>query len=406
MEIITGDALEELRKMPDNSVDSVVTDPPAGISFMGKSWDSDRGGSTQWIEWLTEVMRETLRVLKPGGHAFVWAIPRTSHWTGTAIERAGFQIRDVVTHLFGQGFPKSLDISKAIDKAAGAERDVIGRGKAGKSSIGQETRVIQGARPTVRDGSDFNVTAPSTPDAKLWDGWGTALKPAAEFWILARKPLSEKTVAGNVLKWGTGGLNIDGCRIGVDTRFNPPTHKAATAATAAMGDFSNCKGEGTLATGRFPANVILDPQAGELLDGQTGDLGKSAGGEPLSGEVNRHGKYGSRIRARTGVGVGLGDSGGASRFYYCAKASVSERNAGVDGRNTHPTVKPIKLLTYLIKLITPPGGIVLDTFMGSGSVGCAALTGGFDFIGIDSDPVSVEIARQRLAAVPSQLELE
>ena len=202
--LILGDCIEKMREMAENSIDAIVTDPPAGISFMNKKWDTH----DNFIPWLTEVMRECLRVLKPGAHALVWAIPRTSHWTATAVENAGFEIRDVVTHLFGSGFPKSLDISKAIDKAAGA------RGHDGtRFNAAGDGEKSNGGSKFRSDHPEYVKPEAATPDAKKWQGFGTALKPAAEFWILARKPLSEKTVAANVLKHGTGGLNIDGCRV-------------------------------------------------------------------------------------------------------------------------------------------------------------------------------------------------
>lgn len=203
-----GDCLEVMRSLPENSVDAVVTDPPAGISFMNRSWDSDKGGRTQWVSWMTDVMAECLRVLKPGGHALVWALPRTSHWTATAIEDAGFEVRDVITHHFGSGFPKSANISKYLDKMAGAEGEVV---KQFDATYGiNKTRVAQGYRPNEVAPSVHR--APATDLAKQYDGWGTALKPASEHWILARKPLIG-TVAANITQWGVGGLNIDGCRI-------------------------------------------------------------------------------------------------------------------------------------------------------------------------------------------------
>lgn len=381
MKIIHGDSLEELKKLPENSIDSLVTDPPAGISFMGKKWDDDKGGRDQWIAWMSEVMTECKRVLKPGAHALVWAIPRTSHWTTTAIENAGFEIRDVVTHLFGSGFPKSLDISKAIDKEAGATREVTGTKDVGPDMRGgnfenAEGRMIQ------------NITAPSTPNAKKWSGFGTALKPAAEFWILARKPLSEKTVAKNVLKWGTGGLNIGASRIeATDQHVLDAAVKRMTGNESLGWKNTSTKGiQPNSAVGRFPANLILDEVAAEMLDEQTGTL--------ISG------KPGIRKKDWSGYATGLkkleketgfGDSGGASRYFYCAKVSPSER-----GDSFHPTMKPQKLMQYLIRLITPPGGTVLDPFMGSGSTGLAAKTLGLDFVGIEKEREYVDIAIKRI----------
>lgn len=356
MQLIHGECLEKLKELASNSVDSLVTDPPAGISFMGKDWDGDKGGRDAWIAWMTEVMGECLRVLKPGAHALVWAIPRTSHWTTTALENAGFEIRDVVTHLFGTGFPKSLDVSKAIDKAAGAEREVICQ----KAYSNQDTRgnpisETGGRGPGL--GQDkprlqLDITAPATDSAKQWQGWGTALKPACEFWILCRKPISEKTVAANVLKWGTGALNIDASRIGTDKR-HPGNYTAGNDG----GTWANRYGSVDKSTfdsnqGRFPANLVLDEEAAAALDKQSG----------------------------------------ASRFFYVAKASKADKGAD----NTHPTVKSTALMSYLIKLVTPPNGLVLDPFMGSGSTGVAAQREGFHFTGIEKDDSYFSIAVKRI----------
>jgi site-specific DNA-methyltransferase (adenine-specific) len=214
IKILHGDCIEVMRGMSDNSVDSIVTDPPAGISFMGKNWDKDKGGRLHWISWMAEVASECLRVIKPGGHALVWAIPRTSHWTGMAWDDAGWLPRDKIYHCFGSGFPKSLSVSKEIDRIAGAEREVIGKGKSGSpnshNNYNIKTDVDNGG---YEFGGEYTYTAPATPEAKRWDGWGTAMKPAIEEWWLFRKPF-KGTVAENVLEWGTGGINIDGCRVG------------------------------------------------------------------------------------------------------------------------------------------------------------------------------------------------
>ena len=256
-----GDCLELLRALPDNSVDAVVTDPPAGIAFMSRSWDRDKGGRDEWIAWLTEIMREAFRVMKPGAHGFVWALPRTSHWTGMALEDAGFEIRDSFHHLFSTGFPKSLDASKAIDARLGAERAVVG--------IKQVSRVMRAsgdyAGGSVRAG-EVPATEPATEPAKKWSGWGTAVKPAHEVWWIIRKPL-EGTVAENLMKWGVGALNIDGTRIG----FASDGDKAAAAQRACQDQnagrsaYSNFNdGPGSLAPyldgldkGRWPANLLL-----------------------------------------------------------------------------------------------------------------------------------------------------
>lgn len=434
-----GDCLDWLRTLPDASADALVTDPPAGIGFMGKDWDGDKGGRAQWVAWLTSIMRECNRVLKPGAHALVWALPRTSHWTATAVEDAGFEVRDVVTHLFGSGFPKSLDVGKAIDARVGAVREVVGT-KRGTTSA-ETGRGMPGKATGMKQvGCDVPITAPATPEAAQWSGWGTALKPASEHWILARKPLAG-TVAANVLAHGVGGINVDGCRI---AGAKPDTTRGAGGA---HGTLHPIGAQGRIVDdglGRWPANIILShaPEckaecahgcAVATLDEQSG-ISTSSGGASLGRLGER--TFGSfaldRIAANTG---GLGDTGGASRFFYVAKASRSERSAGCDGlpwragssnargytddvargvdrnrptANHHPTVKPLDLMRYLVRLITPPGGLVLDPFTGSGSTGCAAVLEGFRFAGCEREAEYVEIARARIAhhrAIPQQRSL-
>ncbi len=330
MKLLNGDCLEVLRTLPDDSLDSMVTDPPAGIAFMGKDWDKDKGGRDGWIAWMTEVMRECNRVLKPGAHALVWAIPRTSHWTMTALEDAGFEVRDVVTHLFGTGFPKSLDVSKAIDKAAGAERPVIGIHPNAASSLGNGINMDGGkAHETVP------LTAPATPEAQRWQGYGTALKPACEFWVLCRKPLGEKTVAANVLKHGTGGLNIDGARIGVaDDEPNKRRATGDNGGADSLFGVGNSTRPATLSQGRFPANLVLshsegcgdvcaDDCAAKALDEQSGVLTSGSRKPGVRKGLGYHGAEGDG-----GPGL-VGNIGGASRFFYVAKATKSDRNSGV-----------------------------------------------------------------------------
>jgi len=542
MELIEGDCLEELKKIPSDTIDSMVTDPPAGIAFMGKDWDKDKGGRDGWIKWMTSVMKECHRVLKPGAHAFVWALPRTSHWTATALENAGFQIRDIVTHVFGSGFPKSHNISKGIDKAAGVEREILGY---------------------------------------RWDGWGTALKPASEHWILIRKPLSEKTIADNVLKHGTGGINVDASRIGSEVRHNMQKDTKSWSGNNWSGAPQKNSGEIKTVKGRFPANFICSGEARKMLDEQSGKLisGGKKGKKYISGS-----DADTVLSMNKGFGgICLSDQGGASRFFYngfsveddvlnhscktlnainvvlflrtinqtieksvqinadttqkeklaqivksvgikcntctthiaqelvkiknsdfksevlpairdcigslknstliqslaltvenlestdttqiiqnlsqlfgcalfaidentnsenhrkelglekvtrflySAKASKSERNTGCEGlgkknptqeyrmnavegdprkpakctgneavANHHPTVKALKLMKYLITMITPRGGTVLDPFMGSGSTGVACNTLGVDFIGIEKEQEYFEIASKRI----------
>lgn len=343
MQLLKGDCIDNMKNFDENSVDSIVTDPPAGISFMGKEWDSNKGGSKQWIKWMTDVSEEMLRVLKPGGHGLVWAIPRTSHWTATALEVAGFEIRDVITHLFGTGFPKSQNIGKKIEN---------------------------------------------------YDGWGTALKPASEHWILIRKPLSEKTIVKNVLKHGTGGINIDASRIGDNPGYSYPNGAGGNSFSIGGGVDGTRTDPVSSTQGRFPANLILDEEAGEILDEQSlaggmhGAGNKRSGGE--SEQVGKGGLLG--VGNHDGNGARFGDTGGASRFFYCPKASKKDKGAD----NTHPTVKNTKLMEYLIKMVTPPNGTVLDPFMGSGSTGVAAIRLGFDFIGIEQSNEYLAIAYQRI----------
>lgn len=399
-----GDCLEVLKTFDSNSLDSLVTDPPAGISFMGKDWDHHKGGRDQWIKWMSDVMTEALRVLKPGAHGLVWALPRTSHWTATALENAGFEVRDVITHLFGSGFPKSLDISKAIDKAAGKERtEIIGKKHCGLHHRGgSNTFTDDKWKAENRDGDYVNITAPSTPEAKQWQGFGTALKPASEHWILVRKPISEKTVAANVLKWGCGGLNIDGSRISSNgdhkRPFQPTNHDRDRYGKQSSFMPTN-------ADGRFPANLILshNPDCDdtcsegcavkELDDSVKGRMPQPAGnkktskiGTGINVKFNKE-SVGDASRFQLG-----GDPNTASRFFYCAKASKADRGE----ENGHPTVKATKLMSYLCRLVTPPNGTILDPFMGSGSTGKAAKLEGFKFVGIEQSPEYFEIAKKRL----------
>lgn len=396
--MILGDCLEELQKITECTIDALITDPPAGISFMGKEWDSNKGGRDQWITWLTEVASECLRVMKPGAHGFVWALPRTSHWTATALENAGFEVRDIVTHLFGTGFPKSLDVSKAIDKATGVERTEGARewrgGKRSSNKLGGGSGQENGTTTLIK------YDTPATSLAKQWEGWGTALKPASEHWILIRKPCSEKTVAKNVARWGTGGINIDASRIeATDQDQLVKNWDRETRADIRGGNFKTSKAAGLLnrwpaPKGRFPANLIIDEAAAELLDEQSLAGGMHSAGQKRKPGTAKQDAANSLFLADKGSpnnGIRFGDIGGASRFFYVAKASKSERGDG----NNHPTVKALKLMEYLIRMITPPGGVVLDPFMGSGSTAVAAKNLGFQFIGIEKQAEYFEIAEAR-----------
>lgn len=384
-ELHQGDCLEIMSTMPDNSVDAIVTDPPYELGFMGKGWD--KSGIANSVE----MWREALRVLKPGGHLLAFSGSRTYHRMVCAIEDAGFEIRDQIMWLYGSGFPKSLDVSKAIDKAAGAEREVIGGNPNHRavSGVGYDG-VYQGGNT----GSAF-ITAPATDAARQWQGWGTALKPAHEPICVARKPLVG-TVTANVLEYGTGALNIDGCRVSVSDgddiyAKNPNTKGGFGHAGASVYGDSHGAPVYNPAAGRWPANVIHDGSE-----------------EVVAGFPNSNGSGKARTLKRgkrNGDGFGMSDqhgelrdagTGSAARFFYCAKASKCDRDEGLEGRNYHPTVKPTALMRYLVRLVTPPGGIVLDPFMGSGSTGKAAMLEGFRFVGIDMTPEYVEIAQARI----------
>jgi site-specific DNA-methyltransferase (adenine-specific) len=377
-----GDCIEVMRQLPDNSVDAVVTDPPYLLDFMGKGWDSADG-----IAGKPEVWKEALRVLKPGGHLLAFGGTRTWHRLAVAIEDAGFEVRDSVAWMYGSGFPKSHDVSKAIDKRAGVEREKVridAREVRNPKAIGNGTDGMEGGtRPWIeaameRGYHEKDSSIPATPAAEQWQGWGTALKPAHEPIVVARKPLIG-TVAENVLTHGTGALNIDGCRIGTQEMMK--TQGAGTGVVVSKSDsMAGAHYErinaGTV-TGRWPANVILDePQAAEL-DKQSGVSKDGVAGARTGAANGYEGGWGGQPEHRNGYG----GQGGASRFFYVAKASKKER-PNVDGV-AHPTVKPMALMRYLVRLVTPPGGTVLEPFAGSGTTIEAALEEGFNVIGIE-----------------------
>jgi site-specific DNA-methyltransferase (adenine-specific) len=340
--LLVGDNAIWLKKIPDNSIDSIVTDPPAGISFMGRGWDTDKGGRDHWIAWMQEVATECKRVLKPGGHAFVWAIPRTSHWTATAWENAGFEIRDVVAHIFGSGFPKSLNIGKAVDKLQGNERETVGI----QTNIANKGNNNDGRYSWNTEGQKRLDSIPITKGTSEWEGWGTALKPAREDWLLMRKPLSEKTVAENVLKWGTGGMNIDESR--VENTGKSTLRPLGKSAYQKGGGIVNGGVAGTHEVesefggghdgGRFPANLILEDceEVRECFpDTKSGLMKQHIDG----GKYNVYGKMYPRDVET------IGDSGNASRFFksiiYQAKSSKSERTNRGTITNTHPTTNAL-----------------------------------------------------------------
>lgn len=388
--VVRGDSLEVLGSFPDDSMDSVITDPPYALSFMGKDWDALHPDPLIW--------KECLRVLKPGGHLLSFGGTRTYHRLACDIEDAGFDIRDSIAWLYGSGFPKSMDISKAIDKAAGAEREVVGR-KTGRAAApvhnitGGKFNDTTGAAQDTDIGA---ITAPATDEAKQWEGWGTALKPAFEPIIVARKPF-KGTLVPNVLAHGTGGLNIDACRVeGIkDVPASPRRAKQGVT----FGELGNDPGTGSgwdPNVGRWPTNVVMDEDQAETLDEQTGvlksGLMKAGTKEKVGADV--YGTYESEgMKQDT-----YGDSGGASRFFpvfkYQAKAPAKERPK-VDGI-AHPTVKPLGLMRWLVKLVTPEGGTVLDPFAGSGTTGEAALLEGMNCVLIERDAAYVPLIVTRI----------
>ena len=494
MKIIHGDCLEELKQLPDSSVDAVITDPPYGLSntkpaqvfeilgrwvngdtshvpekrggFMGKDWDSFVPPPAVW--------QECMRVLKPGGHMAVFAGARTQDLMGLSIRLGGFEIRDALGWIYGSGFPKSHDIGKAIDKRPGvhhhrefaahlkerreaaglsrqdvservvgtrsgacwnwehhqfpkyewwpALRDLLGLdearwgqivAEADREVVGSSTNGIAGGtgEHAGKPGSygfrkEFNLTTPATSEAQRWDGWGTALKPAIEPIILARKPL-DGTVANNVLAHGVGGLNIDACRVGTTVETWPKTrmyggNPSEVAFTKTSGDAVSAQPTGEAPAGRFPANVLLDEHAAKEMDKQSGVLKGRVG-------MTKHGSgtnsvYGTYERsAQSLVTDGHADSGGASRFFpvfkYQAKAPKRERPVieREDGSKIqHATVKPLALMEWLVSLIVPPGGVVLDPFAGTGTTLQAAINKGFRPIGIEQDADYIQLIHQRL----------
>jgi DNA modification methylase len=427
---MVGSCLDRMRELPDASVDAVVTDPPYELGFMGKSWDSSG------IAFNADVWAECLRVLKPGGHLLAFGGSRTWHRIAVAVEDAGFQIRDSVAWLYGSGFPKSLDVSKAIDKAAGVEREVMTETVAdifGEREEQQETTDRREDGTTYGLGHSGKVLSGEaiTDDAVKWQGWGTALKPAFEPVIVARKPLVG-TVAANVLEFGTGALNIDGTRIGTSDNLNGGAYaekgNRAVSQSLTTGSGMNMPGA-TVATpfeqpaGRWPSNVVLDEFTAGLVDEQSGAL-HGRGNVKITKRAKAF--FGSAGQTQTDTQY-INDAGGASRFFYVAKASKRDRNEGLDDlqevetgamagnltdgqrlsgngqpiatpkrQNFHPTVKPTDLMRQLVRLVTPPGGVVLDPFTGSGSTGKAAILEGFEFIGCELTEEYLPIIEGRL----------
>jgi DNA modification methylase len=406
--ILIGDCTVRLGELPDNSVDSVVCDPPyhltsivkrfgaenaapakvgatgayarASKGFMGQTWD---GGD---VAFRPETWAEVLRVLKPGGHLIAFSGTRTYHRLACAVEDAGFEVRDMLSWLYGSGFPKSHDVSKGIDRMAGAEREVVGPGRWNhvKGSNDKQAECL------IRPGGKHEETAPATDAAREWEGWGTALKPACEPIVLARKPLAERNIAANVLAHGTGALNIDGCRIEAPeglTSGGNPTGNRNPCFMSRDNDPRTERSEGH-PEGRWPANVIHDG-SDEVVAGFP-ETGISSGGRiGNAGGGNVENLPTGKFEAGD---PGFGDSGSAARYFYCAKATTEERGEG----NNHPTVKPVALMRWLVRLITPKGGTVLDPFMGSGSTALACDAEQFDFIGCELSPEYAAIAEKRI----------
>ena len=367
IDIRHGDCLAVMKDMPESSIDAVVTDPPYELGFMGKSWDASG------VAFCPNTWREVLRVMKPGAHLVAFGAPKNYHRLACAIEDAGFEIRDSLMWVFGSGFPKSHNISKAIDAAAGAERDVVGvAGKSGSSRSCMAGDFV---------GGEYMKTIPATDEAKQWEGWGTALKPAYEPIVLARKPLSEKTVAANVLRWETGALNIDATRIETNPEIDDPrlggkgswkTNKAAK--NVYEGGYAG-KEIASSTLGRWPANLCHDGAQGVL---ELFPHIKSGNVKPYAKKTRQLNCYGKQ--PETSTFERDGDEGSAARFFYCAKASKQDR-AG----SKHPTIKPINLMRWLIRMVTPPNGLILDPFAGSGTTGAASKLEGFNAVLIERE---------------------
>lgn len=389
-----GNNLDILPTLQDCSVDSIVTDPPYELGFMGKKWDNTG------IAYNIDLWRECLRVLKPGGHLLAFSGSRTYHRMVVAIEDAGFEIRDMIAWISNKTFPKSQNIAKAIDKQAGARENV---------SKGFVVAGDYNSRDLKSPNKDYEDPALVTNEAKQWKGWGTALKPTVEPIVMARKPLIG-TVAENVLTYGTGGLNIDASRIGFASEEDVADYHFNNNGAGRMnkeegenlglhnGGWKIVKEERETPQGRWPANIILDEYSAEVLDEQSGRVkGGTWNNTEGARHFNNNGKpTGHETKAQD-------DSiGGASRFFYVARASKRDRNEGLEKTNNHPTVKPTELMRYLIKLVTPPNGTVLDPFTGSGSTGKAAILDGFRFIGIEMTEDYIPIIEGRLKHAANQ----
>ena len=432
-QIIHGDCFEVLKDIPDNFIDSLITDPPAGISFMGKDWDRNKGGILQWINWLSEIMAECLRVMKPGACGLVWSLPRTSHWTGMALELAGFKIIDICHVAQGQGFPKGQDIGKLIDQMAGVERAITGL----------KTRPDGTQRPNTANwkkddyfllptDKKYTETAPATPEAKQWDGWKTpALKPSVEDWWLVQKPISESSIARNILKHGVGGLNIEAARIDIASDDKNIRENGRTNKQGGNNCYSDFKEKRTFINtkGRYPANLILSCGANCKGDEHSPDcpvtvIGEQSGicanGYRVNPSTNKTTWFGKKDGSHIEGVRGHNDQGTAARYfkqlpfdpetipsvYYQAKASPSDRSSNGTIKNTHPTVKSRHLMKYLITLITPDNGIVLDPFCGSGTTAIACKELNRNYICIEKEKEYFNIACDRVNQLREYSEIE
>ena len=444
MLLLNGDCIEQMQKLKDEGkqIDSIVTDPPYHLTsivkrfgkegsapakdnysdgaytrtsrgFMGKEWD---GGD---IAFRTDTWKLAYDLLKPGGYLLAFSASRNYHRMAVAIEDAGFEIRDQIMWIYGSGFPKSLNIGKAVDKKLGNERKVVGM--TNQQDIRSGNYV--GKATDTKEYSRIDV--PITEGNSEWEGWGTALKPAHEPIVMARKPLEGSNI-DNVLKYGTGAINIDGCRVGDEER----THKGMSSLGVMHDDDWKPKDIEVTSQGRYPANVMHD--GSDVVRDIFPNTKSGKDKNPTQGEVS--GFFGNKMGYYS-QDANYGDEGSASRYFYCPKTSAEERNRGLesftakpmawgyqakaelkrgnldfkgnqgDGSkhnkvamrlNTHPTVKPQELMKYLCRLVTPKGGVVLDPFMGSGSTGMAAEDEGFDFIGIEIEKEYFEIAEARI----------
>jgi DNA modification methylase len=387
--VYLGSCLDVLPTLADNSVDSIVTDPPYELGFMGKSWDNSG------IAYNVEVWRECLRVLKPGGHILAFGGSRTWHRLAVAIEDAGFELRDSIAWIYGSGFPKSLDVSKAIDKAAGVDVKV---GKAFKVAGEYGARDLRDPEARGRGRDEMRHTA-QTSEAQKWQGWGTALKPAFEPVVVGRKPFAKgSTVAANVLEWGVGGLNIDGTRIGTESRVNSPAGNKAGGNSYNMSVTGMPQdAQAKVAEGRWPANAMLDKYTAGLVDEQQKDVSRFFYVSKSSKRDRNEGLDEIEAQSSAGKGNGLAricEKCGASILKPCNCEDRTFMNPPV--KNFHPTVKPTDLMCQLIRLVTPPGGTVLDPFTGSGSTGKAAILEGFQFVGIELTEEYLPIIEGRL----------